>query len=85
MTLATRGPDNRMGAFQCPPIQELERGNYDAQHFCCSMECLRAIILECFDAHIVAPHNVDERLLAEHDAERIMSAYQAERAAQNVG
>lgn len=57
ITLATRGPDPRAGAFQCPPGDEIAAGNLDAQHFCCTIEHAAIAAHACIDEHIVPAHH----------------------------
>jgi hypothetical protein len=83
ITFATRGPDGRAGAFQCPDADEIAAGNYDAQHFCCSAECAAKCAHACIDEHLVPRHQDHIASLAAHDAalaaeQAAMEAYRAE-------
>lgn len=84
LALATRGPDPRLGAFQCPSVDEIQRGNLDAQHFCCSIDCMRAILLECFEHDIIDIHNQQVAALAQIDAQAAEQARLAQEAAKDV-
>jgi hypothetical protein len=84
ITFATRGPDGRAGAFQCPDADEIAAGNYDAQHFCCSAECAAKCAHACIDEHLVPRHQDHIASLAAHDAalaaeQAAMEAYRQQR------
>lgn len=67
ITLATRGPDARAGAFQCPAIEDIQAGRWHAQHFCCSMACATKAAHACLDEHIAPRHDGHMAEIAAHD------------------
>lgn len=87
VSFMTRGPDSRLGSFQCPDIDDVLAGHLHAQHFCCSGECAVKAAHACIDEHLVPQHNAHVDALAQHDAaiaaeQAAMEAHKQEQARQ---
>lgn len=82
ITFMTRGPDARLGSFQCPDVDDVLAGHLHAQHFCCSGECAVKAAHACIDEHLVPRHNQHVDMLTDHDAQQaaIQDAMEAHRA-----
>lgn len=68
ITMAKRGPDERLAGFQCPDPAEVAAGNLEAQHFCCSPEHALMAAFLCARDHIIPQHFAEVDLLAQADA-----------------
>lgn len=68
LSMRHRGPDTRLGGFQCPDPAEIAAGNIEAQHYCCSPEHALLAAFLCARDHIVPQHFAEVQALAEADA-----------------
>ena len=69
LSMRHRGPDPRLGGFQCPDPAEIAAGNIEAQHYCCSPEHALLATFLCARDHIMAQHHAEVAMLAAADAE----------------
>jgi len=85
MSMTHRGPDARLGGFQCPPHSEIAHGNIEAQHFGCSPEHALAAAFFCARDHILPEHAAEVAHLAALDAQAAIDAQKALAAQQTIG
>jgi len=64
-----RGPDPRLGGFQCPDPAEVAAGNIEAQHYCCTPDHALLATFLCARDHIIPQHFAEVATLAQMDAQ----------------
>lgn len=73
LSMRHRGPDPRLGGFQCPDPRETARGNLAAQHYCCSPEHALIAAFLCARDHIIPQHFAEVAALAAADKEATLA------------